>query len=117
MRMLVQNPTWTGLQNVPTPDTGDVADVATINSLVSVFSNIITSVVALTGILLFIMLVIGGFTFLFSGGDQKKLEKAKGTVTNAIIGLIVLLCAYIILLIIKAFTGVDVTNFKLNFIQ
>lgn len=117
MRILAQNPTWTGLSNVPSPDAGEVADVATIGSLVSVFSNIITAIVAMSGILLFIMLVIGGFTFLFSGGDQKKLEKAKGTVTNAIIGLVVLLCSYIILLIIKAFTGVDVTNFKLNFIQ
>ncbi len=110
MHLLAQQSTWSNLEEVGT--TGD--GVATIGSLASVFSNILQAVVAISGILLFIMLVIGGFNFLFSSGDQKKLEKAKGTVTNAIIGLIVLVCAYLILLVIKTFTGVDVTTFKLE---
>jgi len=110
MHLLAQQSTWSNLEEAGT--TGD--GVATIGSLASVFSNILQAVVAISGILLFIMLVIGGFNFLFSSGDQKKLEKAKGTVTNAIIGLIVLVCAYLILLVIKTFTGVDVTTFKLE---
>lgn len=111
MNLLAQAPTWSNLENVDLTS-GD--GVATIGSLASIFSNIMQAVVALSGVVLFIMLVIGGFNFLLSGGDQKKLEKAKGTVSNAIIGLVVLVCAYLILLIIKTFTGVDVTTFKLE---
>jgi len=106
---------WQNLEKASPTDS--TADVATIGSLVSVFTNIVQAVTALAGVILFIMLIIGGASFLFSGGDQKKLEKAKGTVTNAIIGLIVLICAYLILLLIKSFTGVDVTTFKINVIQ
>jgi ABC-type cobalamin transport system permease subunit len=88
-------------------------DVATIGSLVSLFKNIVGAVVALAGVVLFVMLLIGGFTYLFSGGDQKKLEAAKGTISSAIIGLVVLISAYIIFSLIKMFTGVDVTTIGL----
>jgi len=110
MQTLAQMPTWSNLEKVGS--SGD--DVATIGSLASVFSNIMQAIMAVSGIVLFVMLVIGGFNFLFSSGDQKKLEKAKGTVTNAIVGLVVLVCAYLILFFIKTFTGVDVTTFKLE---
>jgi len=108
---------WTGLQYAnPTPSPGEIADVATIGSLVSVFGNVIQAVTALAGVILFVMLVMGGYTFLFSGGDQKKLEKAKGTLTAAITGLVILVCSYLILLLIQAATGTtaDLTKFQLN---
>ena len=102
MHFLAQNPTWTNLQKV-----GAETDVATIGSLGSLFRNTISAVTALAGVILFVMLVMGGFTFLFSGGDQKKLEKAKGTITNAIIGLTVLVGSYLILLVIQQITGIE----------
>lgn len=108
MKLLAQAPTWTATW-------GDGNDpVATIGSLSSLFTNLLRSVMALAGVILFIVLVMGGFTFLFSGGDQKKLEKAKGTITHALIGLTVLIGSYLILLLIKSITGVDVTTFQLN---
>jgi hypothetical protein len=70
--------------------------------------------VAFSGVILFIMLIIGGMSFLFSGGDQKKLEKAKGTITNAFVGLVVLIGSYLVLLLIKQFTGIDVTTFGIQ---
>jgi hypothetical protein len=81
--------------------------VATIFSLETLFTNIVSTIVSLSAVALFIMFVVSGFTFLFSGGDQKRLEQARGTFTNAIIGLIVIVTAFLILRIISAFTGVD----------
>ncbi len=89
-------------------------DVATVQSLETLFKNIIGAVVSLTGIALFIMLLVGGFSFLFSGGDQKKLEQARGTVTNAIIGLVIVVAAYLIIRIVSVFTGnVDILKFTI----
>jgi hypothetical protein len=93
---------WIGLQST---------DVATFQSLETLFGNTVQALTALVGVAVFVMFVIGGFSFLFSGGDQKKLEKARGTLTNAIIGVVVIVAAYLILLTIKALTGVDVTKF------
>ncbi len=93
-------------------ETAPGTDVVTIHSLETLFSNVVQAAAALAGIALFIMLLVGGFKFLFSGGDQKQLEGARGTVTNAIIGLAVIAVAYLILRTIEVFTGVQVTNFS-----
>ncbi len=95
------------------PLTDTIEDVPTILSFESLFRNIVGAVVALSGIAIFIMLLVGGFTYLFSGGDQKKLEQARGTITNAVGGLVIIVAAYLILQTIKAFTGVDVTIFRI----
>ncbi|KKU88047.1 hypothetical protein A3A64_04645 [Candidatus Gottesmanbacteria bacterium RIFCSPLOWO2_01_FULL_48_11] len=100
---------WTGcFENI-----ANAQDVATIKCLEPLFQNIISAAISLAGIALFIMLLIAGFNFLFAGGDQKKLEAAKGTLTNAIIGLVVIVAAYLILRTIGVFTGVDVTTFTI----
>lgn len=92
---------------------GCVVDgAATFKCLEPLFANTVQALTGLVGIAVFIMFVVGGFSFLFSGGDQKKLEKARGTLTNAIIGVVVIISAYLILLTIKALTGIDVTKFS-----
>ncbi|MFC1646960.1 hypothetical protein ACFL1A_01620 [Patescibacteria group bacterium] len=87
-------------------------NVATIGCLQPLVKNMVTALVGLVGIVLFIMLVVGGFNFLLAGGDMKKLEKAKGTVISALTGLVIVVIAYLILSLIKAFTGVNVTDFN-----
>lgn len=92
----------------------DADKVASIQCLEPLFTNIVQSVVALAGVALFVMLLYGGFTFLFSGGDQKKLDQAKGTLTTAIVGLVIIISAYLVLKTIQVFTGVPVTKFQIN---
>jgi len=88
-------------------------DVLTIRCLEPLFINLVGAIVALAGIALFVMLLLGGFTFLFSGGDPKKLEKAKGTLSAAVVGLLVIVGAYLVLRIIEAFTGLSLTTFRI----
>jgi hypothetical protein len=86
---------------------------ATFKCFEPLFTNVVVALTAFVGVALFIMLIIGGYGFLFSGGDQKKLEKARGTLTNAIIGVVVIVVAYLILRTIQLFTGVNVTQFTI----
>ncbi len=88
--------------------------VATIKGLECAFSNFISVILALAGIVLFIMLVIGGFRYLVSGGDPKAVEAAKGTLTQAIVGLVILVLAFLILVLIREITGVNVTEFRVT---
>lgn len=90
------------------------SDVPTIQCVEAIFGNAVFAVVTLSGIAVFIMLLIGGFNFLFSGGDQKKVEQAQKTITNAIIGMVVIVAAYLILQTIGVFTGVNVNVFKIS---
>lgn len=92
-----------------------MGDVATIADLGGIIKNLFGYALGLAGIVLFILLLVGGFQFITSGGDPKATDGAKKTITSAIIGLIVILVSYIILVIIRNITGVDVTQFNLMF--
>lgn len=91
----------------------DTSDVAKLSDLEGVFGHVVGVVLALGGIVLFIMLLSGGFKYITSGGDPKGIEGAKKTLTYAIGGMIFLAMAFLILRFIQEFTGVDVTKFKI----
>ena len=92
--------------------TTQINDVAQIQCLVPLFQNAVIAIMQLAGVALFLMFIVGGFQFITSGGNPKQLEQARGTLTYAIIGVIVIVCAYLILKLIQAITGVDVTIFN-----
>jgi len=94
------------------PDCTSANGIATISNLSCLFSNIITDALGLAGIVLFILLLVGGFKFITSGGDPKAVEGARKTLTAAITGLIIILVSYLILVLISKITGVDVTSFS-----
>ncbi|MFH0863779.1 MAG: pilin [Candidatus Gottesmanbacteria bacterium] len=81
-------------------------DVATIQGLECVFFNVVSVVTMLVGLAVFVMLVIGGFKYLTSGGDPKAQEQAKNTMTYAVLGMVLIIAAYLILKFISLFTGV-----------
>lgn len=85
-------------------------DVATIQCLVPLFRNIVVAVMQLVGVGLFIMIIIGGFTMIMSGGNPKQLEQAKGTLTYAILGVVLIVLAYLIIQLISTITGVPNLN-------
>ena len=87
---------------------------ASLKDLEGVFSNVVSAILPLAGIVLFILLIIGGFNFISSGGDPKKTEVAQKTISTAIMGFILVASAYLILVLIEKFTGVKVTEFKIT---
>lgn len=87
--------------------------VATIADLGGIFQRVVGYILGFVGIAFFILLVIGGFKYITSGGDPKAVDGAKKTLTYAIGGLIAILLSYLILVLIKTITGVDVTGFNI----
>lgn len=88
-------------------------DVPQLSDLNLVFSNLLGSVVGFAAIVLFILLVSGGVKYVTAGSDPKAAEAAKRTITSSITGLLVIAFAYLILVLIKQFTGADVTEFNI----
>lgn len=56
----------------------------------------------------FLLLMIGGFQWVTSGGDKQSLENARHKLLNAFIGLMILFLLYIILRTINAFFGINI---------
>lgn len=86
-------------------------DVPTLKCLEIVFSNILFVAVSLSVFALFAMLLVGGFKYLTSGGDQKAAADAQQTLTYAIAGIALMAVAFLVFRIIEVFTGVQVTKF------
>ena len=84
-----------------------------LGGLNTVFSNVVEVALWFGGIILFIMLLVGGFKYITSGGDPKSVEGAKRTLTFAIIGFVLLASAFLILRFIAYFTGANVTEFNI----
>lgn len=88
----------------------EYGDVATIQCLVPLFENVVRAVMQISGVVLFIMFIIGGYNLLLSGGDPKKLEQGRNTLMYAILGLVLIVVAYLIIQLISVITGVPNLN-------
>lgn len=59
-------------------------------------ARIIGQILPLVGALFFLMFVWGGFQWFSAGGDESKVKKARQTLANAVIGMIIVMGAYIL---------------------
>ncbi|NLG06764.1 MAG: hypothetical protein GX559_03670 [Candidatus Pacebacteria bacterium] len=68
---------------------------------------IIRVVFAVVGLLLFVLLIVSGLSMIAAGTTESK-DKAKGTMTSALMGFIIIFAAYWIMQIIQVLTGTDI---------
>src|SRR3989339_894544 len=62
----------------------------------AMIGTIIGSILAFTGIIFFLLIIYGGFTWMLARGNEQEVTKAKGLIESAAIGLIIILAAYAI---------------------
>lgn len=80
-------------------------DVVTLAFVENIFSSLLSIMIRLVGIGVFVMIVVGGLQYLFSGGDKEAVSHAKATITKAITGLLLIFGAWFVLLFISKITG------------
>lgn len=85
------------------------------DQLIQLFTRIINLSAEAAFTVLLIMIVYAGIKFLTSGGDPKAIASASGTITWALLGILFMAIGWLFLILIKNFTGVDVTRFCLGF--
>ena len=61
-----------------------------------ILSDVINVLLSFVGVIFFVLIVYGGFTWMTSQGNDEKVKKAKGTIKSSVIGLIITLSAYVI---------------------
>lgn len=62
---------------------------------------------AIAGLVFFTMLLMGGFRYLTAGGDEKATQEARKSLTNAFIGLIIIVASFLITQLLFAVFGLD----------
>lgn len=69
---------------------------ATQSELPVIIGKVVGAVLALVGVIFFLLILYAGFNWMMAQGQEEKIEKAKGTIFSAVLGLIVILGAYAI---------------------
>ncbi|MBI4096294.1 MAG: hypothetical protein HY425_01110 [Candidatus Levybacteria bacterium] len=82
-------------------------EVATLSCVPAVFSNFLNGSLMLIGTWTVLVLIFAGYKYMNSGGDPKKLEGARETLTYSILGIIVVLLSFLIINIISRVTGIE----------
>jgi len=90
-------------------DWGDcvVDGVAKLTCLPIVLNNVINFALIASGVVALFFIIWAGAKLVTSGGDQKRVEGARKTLTWAIIGLVIILLAFFIVNMVSFLTGVE----------
>lgn len=80
-------------------------------------ANIISALIILTliiaALVFFFMLVWGGISYITSGGDKAQTEAARGRITAALIGLVIVFAAWAIINLVNIFFGIDILQLNI----
>ena len=79
----------------------------------NIIPDIVSTLLFLAFIVALIFLLIGGIRWIMSGGDKAASESAKGTLTAAIIGLVIVLLVWAILNLFEMIFGINITTSSL----
>lgn len=100
----IQNPLITGF-NDPT---------ATPGLLGKLISGLVGFMLTIATVWTFIQLIIGGLSWITSGGDKSALSAAREKIINAIIGLFIVMAAWGVFLLLMQFFGMSGGTFTLT---
>jgi len=73
-----------------------------------IFSDALRYLFIFAGLGVFIFLIYGGLHLMISGGDPTAIAEAKGKITNAIIGFIIIFTSYWLIQIIEVVFGMKI---------
>ena len=82
-------------------------NITTVNQLVGIVFNIL---IGLVGALAVIFIIIGAIRYILARGDAKATDAARGTITAALIGLVIAILAILIVNVITGLFGASGIN-------
>jgi len=83
---------------------------ATQTQLGTLLSNLITTITVVGSLAFVVYFTIGGLKWITAGGDKAKVAEAQTQMTQAAIGLIVIVVSFFIIGIVGAVLGIDILN-------
>lgn len=103
-------PLGTGLGGLTGPDTA-------ISKFIDLISKAIGVLTISAGIWFIFQIMAGSFQWLTSGGEKQALQNAQKRITNAVMGLFVVVISYALLSLIGLFFGIPLLNIKQTIID
>lgn len=92
------------------PNVTGVDETAFSASFTGFLSNFIGFLTTLAGLMFLMYFIFAGLSWVSSGGEKGKVESAKNQMTQAAIGLVVIIAAYGIVGVVGRVLGLDILN-------
>lgn len=92
-------------------NSGTIIDAASNYNIPDIINKGLAYAILAAGILSVIFIIIGGFSFILSGGSEDKIKQAVGTIRYAIIGLVITILSVVIVQAVGQFIGLDVVKY------
>jgi uncharacterized membrane protein len=74
--------------------------------------SIIPNVLMVAGLLLFFLIILGGFTLITNAGNPDKQKEGAKTLSYALLGFVIIFTSYWIMQILGIITGIDLLDFS-----
>ena len=78
-----------------------------------IVAGLIRLILVIAALVFFFILVIGGIRWIASGGDKAQTEAARGQITAALVGLVIVFAAWAIVQLINTFFGINIFELTL----
>lgn len=76
------------------------------NSIADIINNVVPFIMSLAGVILFFVLMWGGFDYVTSQGAPEKLKSANAKITAGVIGFVILVLSFLITRVLSYIFGV-----------
>lgn len=93
-------------QNISIGNTSIKGPLVGYNNIGDIINNVVPFIMTLAGIILFFVLMWGGFDYVTSQGAPEKLKSANAKITAGVIGFVLLVLSFLITRVLSYIFGV-----------
>ena len=101
-----------GLTNPILPENLRTKDSETF--FTQLFPSLVGLIFVIGSLAFFFMILFGAIQWILSGGDKGAVEAARGRITNALIGIVVLFGSFAIINLIEIFFGLNILTIDIG---
>ena len=100
-----QDPVQNGLINIESlfPGGNGLAGATSLSGPGGLIQRVIVLLLSMAGIVAVMFIIVGGYWYITSAGNEEQAEKGKTTLVNAIIGIVVIILAFVIISAVSNF--------------
>ncbi len=113
-KLLAGGGQWTWDMNINNPLLGNLNAVDGATFFQTFIPRLISLALIIGAVIFFFTLIMGGIQWISSGGDKQSLEEAKSKVTNAIVGLVIMLAIFAIINLIQYFFHISILTIDIG---